>query len=173
MSDHAVFFDPTRKRWWWIKRIGSVMGLMSVIVVSAWLVSLFTITLLPPIAGVSATVHRVLKKVNFPRHQTLLFQTLAKKDRQKLLREVAKEHKVAAVHAALPPIKAPNIVAAFYAPWQETGLHSLRANAEHMTHIMPAWVHLSADAQSLDFRDWDLTTTPHNNVRRFPKCSSM
>ncbi|MEA2766005.1 MAG: peptidoglycan-N-acetylglucosamine deacetylase, partial [Gemmatimonadaceae bacterium] len=65
--------------------------------------------------------------------------------------------------AAQPPIKAPGIVAAFYAPWQETGLHSLRANASHMTHLLPAWVHLQESGNGLDFHDWDPNTVPHNN----------
>ena len=53
-------------------------------------------------------------------------------------------------------MKAGNIVAAFYAPWQETGVNSLRTNAPSMTHIMPIWVQLTEDANGLDFRDWTM-----------------
>lgn len=163
MSDHAVFFDPTHKRWWWVKRIGTVMGLLSVIVISTWLVSLFTVPLLPGVPGITLAIKRSLRhSLNFPRHQTQLQQFLLKRSREKLLKEITQERQVRRARAALPPIKGGNIVAAFYAPWQETGLHSLRANADHMTHVLPAWVHLAEGARGLDFHDWDPVTVPHN-----------
>jgi cellulose synthase/poly-beta-1,6-N-acetylglucosamine synthase-like glycosyltransferase/spore germination protein YaaH/peptidoglycan/xylan/chitin deacetylase (PgdA/CDA1 family) len=164
MSDHAVFFDPTRKRWWWLKRIGTVMGLLAVIIVSAWLVSLFTVPLLPGLPGITTAIKRSLKHaVHLPPHQTRLRQYLAAQSREKLLAETAHAQKLRRARAALPPVKAATgVVAAFYAPWQETGLHSLRANASRMTHVLPAWVHLAGNARSLDYHDWDPATTPHN-----------
>jgi cellulose synthase/poly-beta-1,6-N-acetylglucosamine synthase-like glycosyltransferase/spore germination protein YaaH/peptidoglycan/xylan/chitin deacetylase (PgdA/CDA1 family) len=163
MSDHAVFFDPSHKRWWWIKRIGTVMGLMSVIVVSTWLVSLFTVPLLPGIPGITLAIKRSLRRsINFPRHQTQLSQFLLKKYRENLLKAIAQEQKVIRARAALPPIRGGPIVAAFYAPWQETGLHSLRANADRMTHVLPSWAHLAGGARGLDFHDWDPILVPHN-----------
>jgi peptidoglycan-N-acetylglucosamine deacetylase len=163
MSDHAVFFDPSHKRWWWIKRIGTVMGLMSVIVVSTWLVSLFTVPLLPGIPGITLAIKRSLRhSINFPRHQSQLQQFILKRSRERLLKAIVQEQQTGRARAALPPIKGGPIVAAFYAPWQETGLHSLRANADRMTHLLPAWVHLAAGAKGLDFRDWDPITVPHN-----------
>src|SRR5258708_6257307 len=163
MSDHAVFFDPSHKRWWWIKRIGTVMGLMSVIVVSTWLVSLFTVPLLPGVPGITFASRRSLRRsINFPRHQTQLSQFLLKKSRENLLKAIAQEQKVIRARAALPPIKGGPIVAAFSAPRQETGLHSLRANADRMTHVLPSWVHLAGGARGLDFHDWDPILVPHN-----------
>jgi hypothetical protein len=40
MSDRAVFFDPSRRRWPWIKRIGTTVGLASVVAASLTLVSI-------------------------------------------------------------------------------------------------------------------------------------
>ncbi len=112
MSDHAVFFDPSHKRWWWIKRIGTVMGLMSVIVVSTWLVSLFTVPLLPGVPGITLAIKRSLRRsINFPRHQTQLSQFLLKKSRENLLKAIAQEQKVVRARAALPPIRGGPIVA--------------------------------------------------------------
>ncbi len=54
------------------------------------------------------------------------------------------------------------IVAAFYAPWQETGIHSLRQNAANLTHLMPEWLHLDGDGESLDFTDWNPDASPLN-----------
>ncbi|MEO6259859.1 MAG: glycosyltransferase [Thermoanaerobaculia bacterium] len=165
MTDRAVFFDPSRRRWWWIKRIVTVLGLASVATISVWLISLFTAPLLPGILGLTTPITRSLRRsLHLSRHQTELQQFKLKKDRDRLFLEIAKDRQQKHARAALPPVSgASGIVAAFYAPWQETGLHSLRANASRMTHILPAWVHLSEDARSLDFHDWDPVLTPHNN----------
>jgi hypothetical protein len=164
MSDHAIFFDPSRRRWWWIKRISTVLGLFSVVVVSIFLISVTATPLLPEMPGITSAIKRTLRRsVRLPRHGTQLQQFLLRKDRNKLLSAVAHDGAVARARAAKPLVQAPTIVAAFYAPWQETGLHSLRANAGQMTHLLPAWVHLKEDATGLDFHDWDPVLTPHNN----------
>lgn len=165
MPDRAIFFDPSRRRWSWVKRISTILGLVSVIVVSVFLVSVFTVVTLPGFEGITTEIKRsVRRSVRLPPHQTRLQQYLARSSRQKLLSEIKREQTVMRARAAMPPVKAQSgIVAAFYAPWQETGLHSLRANASKMTHLMPAWVHLREDATGLDFRDWDPVAVPHNN----------
>jgi len=164
MSDAAIFFDPSRRRWWWIKRLGTLFGLFAVITISVWLVSLFTIPFLPGIAGITSPSLRTLKRaIHLPRHDARLRQYAAKQYQAKLLAAIAHDNQVHAVKASKPPIKGNDIVAAFYAPWLETGLHSLKANAGHMTHLMPSWVHLQEDARGLDFHDWDPALVPHNN----------
>jgi cellulose synthase/poly-beta-1,6-N-acetylglucosamine synthase-like glycosyltransferase/spore germination protein YaaH/peptidoglycan/xylan/chitin deacetylase (PgdA/CDA1 family) len=163
VSDHAVFFDPSRRRWWWIKRISTVLGLLCVVIVSFFLISLTSTPFLPGMPGITSEIKRGLRHaIRLQRHRTRMEQFLARRDRDKLLRQIEKEQRPKVVKSAQPPIKADNIVAAFYAPWQETGLHSFRANAKTMTHVLPAWVHLTEDAKGVDFRDWDLTTTPKN-----------
>ena len=163
MSDHAVFFDPSRRRWWWIKRISTILGLLSVVVFSLFLLSVLTTPFLPDMPGLTSEIKRTLRHaVRLPRHQSRLQQYIAVRARNKLLAQIAAEQAVRRKKTALPPVKGGSIVAAFYAPWQETGLHSLHANASHMTHLLPAWVHLKKDGSGLDFRDWDPETVPHN-----------
>jgi len=163
VSDTAVFFDPSRKRWWWIKRISTILGLLSVVVVSLFLISLSSTPFLPDMPGITSELKRTLRRaVRLPRHQSRLQQYIALRAREKLLNQVAKEQLAISKKAALPPVSGGSIVAAFYAPWQETGLHSLHANARNMTHLLPAWVHLKKDGSGLDFRDWDPETVPHN-----------
>jgi poly-beta-1,6 N-acetyl-D-glucosamine synthase len=163
MSEYAIFFDPSRKRWSWIKRISTILGLLSVIVVSVFLLSIFSAPLLPDMPGITSVLKRTLRtSLHLPRRQTKLQQYLAKRSRERLLTEIAREKKAEAIQKARSAVKGPNIVAAFYAPWQETGIHSLRANAPKMTHLLPAWVHLRADGAGLDFHDWDLQLTPNN-----------
>src|SRR5438093_4004874 len=163
MSEYAVFFDPSRKRWWWIKRISTVLGLLSVIVVSVFLLSIFSAPLLPDMPGITSVIKKTLRtSIHLPRRQTKLLQYRAKKDREKLFAEMAKERRLKSIQKAQTAVKGAGIVAAFYAPWQETGLHSLRENAPRMTHLMPSWVHLTSDGGGLDFHDWDPLLTPHN-----------
>jgi cellulose synthase/poly-beta-1,6-N-acetylglucosamine synthase-like glycosyltransferase/spore germination protein YaaH/peptidoglycan/xylan/chitin deacetylase (PgdA/CDA1 family) len=163
MTDYAVFFDPSRKRWSWVKRISTVLGLLSVIIVSTFLISVFVTTpFLPVINGITKDIKRTLRRpIRLP-HQARLTQFLLRKQRNKLLSDVRRDQALNRARAAQPPIKTNHIVAAFYAPWQETGLHSLAANADKMTHLMPVWVHLNESGTGLDYRDWDLTTVPHN-----------
>ncbi len=165
MSDRAIFFDPSRKRWSWVKRISTVLGLISVVIVSVFLVSVFSVVTLPGFEGITKDIKRsVRRSVRVPPRQTSLQQFLLRRSRGRLLTEIALEQKTQHTRQALPLVKAQSgIVAAFYAPWQETGLHSLRANATNITHLMPAWVHLREDANGLDFRDWDPIAVPHNN----------
>lgn len=165
MSDRAIFFDPSRKRWSWIKRISTVFGLISVVIVSVFLVSVFSVVTLPGFEGITTELKRsVRRSVHITPRQTRLQQFLLRRSRGRLLTEIAHEQKAQQVRLVKPVVKPQSgIVAAFYAPWQETGLHSLRANASRITHLMPAWVHLREDGQGLDFRDWDLQAVPHNN----------
>jgi cellulose synthase/poly-beta-1,6-N-acetylglucosamine synthase-like glycosyltransferase/spore germination protein YaaH/peptidoglycan/xylan/chitin deacetylase (PgdA/CDA1 family) len=161
MYDNAVFFDPTRRRWWWIKRIGTIAGLAVVVAASLTLISLEARIVLPGIEGITAPLKRQIRRtIHLPRHTTAKLQYLAKKDRTRLLDAVATDNRR---KRPLPPPKTSGIVAAFYAPWQETGLNSLRANAGNMTHVLPSWVHLTGDGKGLDFRDWYPDSVPHNN----------
>ncbi|HUJ15633.1 MAG TPA: glycosyltransferase [Thermoanaerobaculia bacterium] len=161
MSDNAVFFDPSRRRWWWIKRIGTLFGLFAVVTLSIWLVSLFTLPFLPGLEGFTEPMKRTLNK-SFHFTRIKPEQYLLRKDRASLLGWYRKLQTKEKARKAQPPIEAPKIVAAFYAPWQETGLHSLDANAKHMTHLLPSWVHLGEGGASLDFHDWDPVMVPHN-----------
>jgi peptidoglycan-N-acetylglucosamine deacetylase len=167
MSDRAVFFDPTHRRWWWVKRVGTLLGLFAVVTISAWLVSLFTAPLLPGMRGITVPIIRSIRRsTHFPRHQTRQQQFLLKRDRSRLLAAIANDKRRGLAQQAKGPISTAQtgsgIVAAFYAPWQETGLMSLKDNAGQMTHLLPVWVHLQQDANGLDFHDWDPLLTPHN-----------
>ena len=162
MSDKAVFFDPTTKRWRWIKRISAVLGVLSVAVVGVFLASLISTPLLPGMPGITSALRHIRRAAHVPARQVRLQQFIAKRTRARLLDSIAREQQRKQLRAAQPPIQGGTIVAAFYAPWQETGVHALSANASKMTHLLPAWVHLTADARGLDFRDWDFELNTQN-----------
>src|SRR5260370_16761538 len=90
MSDRAVFFDPTHRRWWWVKRVGTLLGLASVLIVSAWLVSLFTVPLLPGFRGITEVIKRGLR---VPPHRQAKPQYLLHPDRDRLLPGPPKDNK--------------------------------------------------------------------------------
>jgi cellulose synthase/poly-beta-1,6-N-acetylglucosamine synthase-like glycosyltransferase/spore germination protein YaaH/peptidoglycan/xylan/chitin deacetylase (PgdA/CDA1 family) len=165
MSDHhAIFFDPSRRRWWWIKRLATILGLFSVILVSVFCVSLVVTPVLPGMQGITTAIRRTLRRVHLPRHNAFMQQRRLEQTVAMLRKERAQEDRIKAARQALPPVnvQSSGIVAAFYAPWQETGLHSLRTYASRMTHLLPVWVHLTENADGLDFHDWDNTLVPHN-----------
>jgi len=157
VSDRAIFYDPTRRRWWWVKRLGTLLGLASAVTVSVWLVSLFIAPVLPGFEGITVPIKRALRpRLHLPSHH------YSGPEGKRLRARYAQDRRRLRPPAARPPIRAGNIVAAFYAPWQEIGLHSLKANAPQMTHLLPVWLHLSADGAHLDKRDWDPVLVPHN-----------
>ena len=161
MSEYAVFFDPSRKRWWWIKRISTVVSLFAVVVVSVFLISLASAPLLPGMLGITVPIKRTLRNV-IPHRQTRMQQFLLKRSRDRFLSEVARERRAQAARMKPSLVNGPGIVAAFYAPWQETGFHSLHKFGKNMTHLLPAWVHLNSDGRTLDFHDWDPALVPQN-----------
>jgi peptidoglycan-N-acetylglucosamine deacetylase len=163
MSEYAVFFDPSRKRWGWIKRISTVLGLLCVLIVSVFLLSIFSAPWLPEMPGITSAIKRAMRtSMHLPRRADKLGEFRKKRSRDRLIAEIVRENKQRALHQKLTANKGPRIVAAFYAPWQETGLYSLRDNASKMTHLLPAWVHLNAEGNGLDLHDWDIQLTPHN-----------
>ena len=52
-------------------------------------------------------------------------------------------------------------MAAYYAPWQKSGLNSLKAHADCLTDLYPVWLHLEADGVRLDTSDFRFDLNPH------------
>ncbi|HEV2104988.1 MAG TPA: glycosyltransferase [Candidatus Eisenbacteria bacterium] len=162
-----VFHDPTGRRLAWTLRISVALGAVFLAIAALFLVSLVAVPVLPPTAGLSVPMRRALRP-HLPealRKETRVERFLLGRERRQLLDQIARDERTARARRGRPPrgaVPPPAIVAAFYATWQETGLHSLRANADHITHLMPIWLRIGADARSLDTRDWNLLYTPHN-----------
>ena len=94
MSEYAVFFDPSRKRWWWIKRIATVVGLVSVVLTSVFLLSIFSAPLLPSMPGITSAIKKTLQtNLHIPRRQSKLIQFRAKRARERLFAAIARDQK--------------------------------------------------------------------------------
>src|SRR6185295_16465014 len=52
------------------------------------------------------------------------------------------------------------IAGAYFPPWQEGALDSLRLHAASLTHIYPAWLQIGPDGRTLRSVDWNPRTTP-------------
>ena len=67
------------------------------------------------------------------------------------------------------------IILGYYAPYETTGLISLRSHADAMTHLAPEWLHLTADGQGIDYkRDYDFGINPRNEeVEKIAKANGL
>ena len=163
MTDRTVFHDPTGQRRRWMLRLVAVLGGFGIIVSAVFVLSLVFLPAFPPTPAVPEEVRHALAP-GIPRlaaRELRMRRFLLGRARQTLLRQITLEERARArALTSAPP--AGGMVVAFYAPWQQTGLHSLRANAGSITHLLPAWLTLSADGSGIEDRDWDPTLTPHN-----------
>lgn len=163
MNSQPVFFDPHGRR----KRVFS-RGVLVTIGISVLISFVFTLTVLfAPFAPLPAAKmphqhgnHEVKRGILPARSlETPIAKKLGltKLALVSLINQEAQMPKKPLSQAGAP------IVAAFYAPWQEAGLYSLRASSTKITHLMPQWLHLKADGHSVDYEtDFDPIITPKN-----------
>lgn len=154
MSSH-VFFDPTGKRQKVVFNVLRVLFLVVIVTGGLFCYSLFS---KPEIPLISDHLLRHRSERTTPpvsRQQAILIS--------KSNAAVSQLKKLSAVPKPVVEPRGGAVRAAFYAPWQETGLYSLRAHASEINRLYSAWLHLSNQPGELDFRDWDPDITPHNN----------
>ncbi len=162
----AIFHDPSGRRRRWTLRIAVGLGALLVAILGVFLFSLIAVPILPPTEGLSVPLRRALRpEAAIPlKRETAIQRFLLREERRKLLAQISSDERAARAKVAKRRTAAgPNgIVAAFYATWQETGIHSLRANADKITHLLPLWLRIGETADGLDTRDWVLENTPRN-----------
>lgn len=145
---------------------GAILSLALAVSVTLFVLSFLAVPLLPasPFGHPKTRPERV-PAASLPRRAPVAGWLLSR-ERELLLREMQRSQKLQNLNLArfAPPQagSAAPVVAAFYAPWQETGLASLRANAAHLTHVFPAWLHLDAKGTGLSTQDFDLGLSPGN-----------
>lgn len=154
MESHPIFFDPGGKRRVFFPRLAAFLVVLLAVVLVAFVASLFAAPVVQRDDVVRRRPPTLLKPIEKPRLPGADYRA----DRKALFGEIAKSR-----HADRPlsPSKG-TVVAAFYAPWEESGVNSLRAYGNRLTHIIPAWLHLKADGAELDFSDFDLAQNPRN-----------
>ncbi len=163
MNRDMVFYDRTGRRRRWLTRLGTAFALLSAVVSTLFVLSLLAVPVIPHLPGVHPHLRRALRGSVFHlvNRQARLRRHLLIQERTKLFEEIRKDEQQRRQGTDTPSRTAP-VVAAFYTTWQETGLHSLRANADKLTHLLPEWLHLNAHGNGIDWYDWDPANVPHN-----------
>ncbi|MGC8832428.1 MAG: polysaccharide deacetylase family protein, partial [Armatimonadota bacterium] len=161
MEIRPVFYDPTGQRRHLVGWLAVALGLFCAFATTLFVLSLLVIPFLPGLPSSGREDQQFIRSglALVPQRSLHLKRFLLHRSRVALWREIAAER------ARLPQVRPPDrggIVAAFYAPWQETGINSLRANAGRLTHVMPEWLHLSPQGNGLNLSDWDPRVTPRN-----------
>lgn len=173
MSEKPIFYDAKGRR---PKRaVGVGATVLTVAVAVATVVFVSVLFLLPFIPGLPGSARPMFLRSTHPpllsSSGDVLKQTefLLSKARRELqdqtdsaikLRKGRRSQGNAVNVPPVPPDRP--IIAAFYAPWLETSWMSLKRNATKITHLMPDWLHLSANGTGLDERDYDLALNPYN-----------
>jgi cellulose synthase/poly-beta-1,6-N-acetylglucosamine synthase-like glycosyltransferase/peptidoglycan/xylan/chitin deacetylase (PgdA/CDA1 family)/spore germination protein YaaH len=157
----SVFADPTGRRPRWVLRIAVALGALLLAIAVLFTLSLLAVPVLPRVPGIGEAI-RVIRP-SFPRkpervHERSRF--LEARARKRLLTRIQADE--TAARAVAHETASSVVVGAFYAVWQGTGIHSLRANAGHLTHLFPVWLRLGPNADDIDTRDWNPEYSPHN-----------
>jgi cellulose synthase/poly-beta-1,6-N-acetylglucosamine synthase-like glycosyltransferase/spore germination protein YaaH/peptidoglycan/xylan/chitin deacetylase (PgdA/CDA1 family) len=167
LNTPQIFSDPTGRRKLLIGLLATLLLLLLVVCGSAFFFS---------VRSRSANVMNVdvlAKSEAKPAGSTVLYSTrrapvsnrLLETYRQDSLQAIEKTEKASPKKTtpgatpatpAPPAIEVSKVVAGFFAPWQRTGLNSLRSNADKLTHVMPEWLHLAKGGGSLDLTDWQV-----------------
>lgn len=160
-----IFFDPTGRRRKAVNRSSYLLGFAAAVTTTVFVVSLLVVPFLPRLPRLGTPAHPLTRAGSYllPGHQQRLSRHLLEHSRTQLWREIANSLRARPASAAVPTAPPKDtIIAAFYAIWQQSGLHSLRANADRITDLLPEWLHVNRNGTGLDFKDWDPEVTPNN-----------
>ena len=161
-----VFFDPSGRRRHFVSILGALSSVIIAVALTFFVLSMLAVPLLPNGFSPWGRAHHA-GAAALPRRPHVTGPILSR-ERIALRRDIALDETRSArdmsVNAARIPVTGAGapIVAAFYAPWTPTGLSSLRANAAHITHLFPVWLHLNAKGDGLSLEDFDLNLNPGN-----------
>jgi peptidoglycan-N-acetylglucosamine deacetylase len=144
-----VFFDPGGKRSAIARILGRGFLLLVSVLATLFVVSLFAIPVLRPLP------REAKRKGRVESDRTDVKRLAAASAKHELAKLASFEPKT------IPVRPSSSIVAGYYTPWQDTSLQSLRTNAGHLTHLIPEWLHLTADGQ-LDDEDASISQWPKN-----------
>ncbi len=156
METKPVFYDPKQTRQRRIRIIIWVTLVLFLIVGSGFTYSLLIRPHLPSIS-LRRSVSLLSKSPFSTAHEQLVRRLQMSRERRLLIKAIRAERKV--VHRERPQADQP-MVAAFYAPWQESGLYSLQRHADSIDVLMPVCLRLTTNGKSVDTSDWQVELNP-------------
>ena len=148
-----VFYDPREDRWRRAVRLTSVVGLTVALISTLFVLGLFV---QPLLGGESLSRHLRHAQEAARTHGTVKAQALASQQLRKLQKEIGRERPRRSPSAARGATT--DLALGFYVNDQDTGITSLRAHADQLTHLCPQWLFLTADGQHID----DAACNPRN-----------
>ena len=136
----TIFVDPTGRRRSRFNRLLFVVAVIFTLLCLAFLFSLLAIPQLPQVQKAVRAMRPLHRKRNLggPASWLPALQSRAHKRSDGTM-----------------------VVAAYYAPWQDSSLNSLRRHATALNMLMPVWMHLGPDGQSLNINDFRSDLNPH------------
>ena len=152
-----VFFDQRRRRWSRTKRLLPIVMLLLAANVAGFVLSLVSAPLVvpKPITGIHADpgvnlVRPALESARSVRMRNRYHKVISE------LRQFINAHPHGTVKSGdlwRPTLKPYSIVAGFFVNWDSSALASFEKHASKLTHVIPEWLHLSADGSSFTQQD--------------------
>ncbi len=175
MQKETIFFDPSGKRKKIFTGVQTAAGLIIAVVTTFFAFTLLVIPFFPRVPGLYSGVQHEIK-IPFPaipQKKTRLSRFILHNSKAELWNDI-KEEKLLKRNPHRFQKKYDKIIAAYYAPWEETGLNSLRANASKLTHLFTAWLLLNSKGTDIDSSNWNVQSTPLNlDVVRIAKNNNI
>ncbi|HWD39654.1 MAG TPA: polysaccharide deacetylase family protein, partial [Fimbriimonas sp.] len=144
MESRPVFYDPKGRRGTFVTRVGTFVASLAAVVSTATLLFTFFRSLYLPIVLPQS---KPTALPGMPGRDQKLPSFFTSADRKKITQDIARD---ISRRRNTPLVKATTVAAGFYAPWEASGLASLRLNAGHLTHVLPQWLHLTQDGEGID-----------------------
>ena len=142
-----IFYDERGRRWPALLRTWAALGLGLSVLAMAFMASL----VISPKVGPLPPQHGLAAKPILPENKEKARKTYALTLRARRAGEALRRH-IRGRRAAAAPERARihqrkplSVVAGFYVNWDPASYSSLTANADCLTHLVPEWMHLSAD----------------------------
>ncbi|HEY3267807.1 MAG TPA: polysaccharide deacetylase family protein [Armatimonadota bacterium] len=148
MEQHQkpIFYDERGRRWPAILRTWAALGLALSVLAAAFMASLVISPKVGPLPPQRGPVARPILPENKEKaRKTYALSLRARRTREALVRHIRARRTSIPNRARIHQRKPLSVVAGFYVNWDATSYASLTANADCLTHLVPEWMHLSAD----------------------------
>jgi cellulose synthase/poly-beta-1,6-N-acetylglucosamine synthase-like glycosyltransferase/peptidoglycan/xylan/chitin deacetylase (PgdA/CDA1 family)/spore germination protein YaaH len=145
----SVFRDVTGRRGTAVKLASVVGGIVALVAVGVFLVSVFPAPWTRPgeVAPEPAPAPRAGAPAPARHLESRAREADYRKEEQRLRALLAQAQ--AAQHRRRPASSGEPVLAAFVVNWDPASLRSLQAHADQITHVMPEWVRLQANGELL------------------------
>lgn len=137
--ERPVFLDESGARFRRMQRLGGVLVAAALVLAIGFVVTVLRSPQMTQAPLLANAGQRFQPRVGSVRAERRLYAAIARDENQRRL---------------IRPGIQPQIMAAYYAPWDPDALVSFKAHATELTHIYPAWLQLTDQAGAIDSEAW-------------------